>query len=113
MPLPEATFHILVALADADKHGYAILQDVSQRTGGAVKLNIGTLYTTIKRLLEQGFIEELDERPDNDDERRRYYRITTAGRREVMTEAGRLERMLGMARQAGLAPKPGPAPKKG
>ena len=107
MPLPEATFHILVALADTDKHGYAILQDVSNRTGGAVKLNIGTLYTTIKRLLEQGLIEELDERPDDDDERRRYYRITTAGRREVMTEAGRLERMLGMARQAGPAPKKG------
>jgi DNA-binding PadR family transcriptional regulator len=106
MALPEATFHILVALADTEKHGYAILQEVAERTGGAVKLNIGTLYTTIKRLLEQGWIEELDERPEaGDDERRRYYRITTAGRREVLTEAGRLERMLTMARRAGLAPR--------
>lgn len=106
MALPEAAFHILVALADSDRHGYAILQEVSARTNGAVKLNIGTLYTTIKRLLEQGWIQELDERPTagNDDERRRYYRITRRGRREVLTEAARLEAMLAMARRAGLAP---------
>jgi DNA-binding PadR family transcriptional regulator len=106
MALPEATFHILIALADSDKHGYAILQAVAARTDGAVKLNIGTLYTTIKRLLDQGWIEELDERPGtDDDERRRYYRITAAGRREVHTEAVRLDRMLSMARRAGFSPK--------
>jgi DNA-binding PadR family transcriptional regulator len=104
--MPEATFHILVALADSDKHGYAILQEVSARTDGAVKLNIGTLYTTIKRLLELGWIEELDERPGiDDDERRRYYRVTDTGRNEVVAEAARLQRMLAMARRAGLSPK--------
>lgn len=106
MPLPEATFHILVALADSDKHGYAILQDVTERTGGAIRLNVGTLYTTIKRLLGQGLIEELEERPaPGDDERRRYYRLTAAGREEVRAEAVRLTQMILLARQAGLAPE--------
>lgn len=109
MPLPEATFHILVTLADGDKHGYAIMRDVSSRTDGAVRLNVGTLYTTLKRLLDLGWIQELDERPvrldDPDDERRRYYRLTPEGRHEALAEAARLERMLGLARSAGLAPK--------
>ena len=105
MPLQEAAFHILVALGDSDKHGYAIMQDVADRTDGNVRLNAGTLYTTIRRLLDQGLIIELDERPDADDERRRYYRLTVAGRREVAEEASRLQRMLKLARAAGLGPR--------
>lgn len=101
--MPEATFHILVSLADGEKHGYAIMQDVAERTDGGVKLNVGTLYTTIKRLLQQGWILELDERPDDDDERRRYYRLTAEGRAEVVAETQRLRQMVGLARKAGLA----------
>jgi DNA-binding PadR family transcriptional regulator len=105
MPLPEATFHILIALADSDQHGYAILRDVQERTDGQVRLNVGTLYTTLKRLLDLGWIEELDERPvsgGDDDERRRYYRLTAEGRAEVTEEANRLERMVRLARNAGF-----------
>jgi DNA-binding PadR family transcriptional regulator len=105
MPLQDAAFHILVALGDSDKHGYAIMQAVADRTDGNVRLNAGTLYTTIRRLLEQGLILELDERPDADDERRRYYRLTAAGRREVAEEAARLQRMLRLAKAAGLGPR--------
>jgi DNA-binding PadR family transcriptional regulator len=101
--MPEATFHILVSLGDGDKHGYAIMQDIAERTAGEVKLNVGTLYTTIKRLLQQGWILELEERPDDDDERRRYYRLTAEGRAEVVAETQRLRQMVGLARKAGLA----------
>jgi DNA-binding PadR family transcriptional regulator len=106
LPLPPAAFHILVALAEGDSHGYAIMQDTSTRTGGRFKLNPGTLYTNIRRLLDQGLITELDERPDpNDhDERRRYYRLTKQGRAAAKAEAARLERMVELARAAGLAP---------
>lgn len=101
------TFHILVALADRDRHGYSILQDVAERTGGKVQLSPSTLYSAIKRLLEAGWIEELEERPDpkHDDERRRYYRITKAGRKAAIEEAMRLEELLADARSAGLVPK--------
>jgi DNA-binding PadR family transcriptional regulator len=107
LPLQPATFHILVALSDADRHGYAIMQDVADRSGGLFRLNPGTLYTTIRRLLEQGLIEELDERPDpeNDDERRRYYRLTAFGRAVARAETARLESLVTLARRAGLAPK--------
>src|SRR5499425_1585897 len=107
LPLPAAAFHILVALADADRHGYAIMQDVEAGTGGRFKLNPGTLYTTIKRLLDQGLVVELDERPDpeDDDERRRYYRLTDVGREVAKAEAARLQEALAFARQAGLTPK--------
>jgi len=106
LPLPAAAFHILVALVGADRHGYAIMQDVATRTAGNLKLNPGTLYTNIRRLLEQGFIMELEERPDpeDDDERRRYYRLTGQGRAAAQAEAARLERMLAFARDAGLTP---------
>ena len=102
-----ATFHILVALADRDRHGYAIMQDVAARTDGQLKLSPGTLYGTIKRLLGEGLIEELDERPDpeQDDTRRRYYRITRAGRAAAIDESTRLARMLAQARASGLAPR--------
>src|SRR5262244_3279123 len=107
LPLPSAAFHILVALADGDRHGYAIMQDVATGTGGRLKLNPGTLYTTIRRLLEQGLVVELDERPDpeEDDERRRYYRLTDMGRDVAKAEAARLQQALAFARQAGLTPK--------
>lgn len=104
--LSSAAFHILVALAGGDRHGYGIMQDVRTRTGGRLKLNPGTLYTNIRRLLEQGLITELGERPDpeEDDERRRYYQLTRQGRAAVKAEAARLERMLALAREAGFAP---------
>ena len=81
--LPAATFHILLALADEDRHGYAIIQDVAARTGGELKLSAGTLYRSIQRMLEQGLIVETRDRPapEDDDERRRYYRITPRGSR--------------------------------
>lgn len=105
--LSRDTFHILVALADRDRHGYSIMQEIRERTEGAVVLSPSTLYSAVKRLLEQGWIEELEERPDpeHDDERRRYYRITKAGRRAAIEEAKQLEKLLSDARSTGLAPK--------
>src|SRR5206468_4459473 len=83
LPLPAAVFHILIALADRDRHGYSIMQDVAARTGGKVQLSAGTLYSSIRRMLEQGLIEELAKSPDpsSSDERRRYYRLTRFGKR--------------------------------
>ena len=109
LPLPPATFHILVALSDADRHGYGIMQEVAQRTGGRTKLNPGTLYTTIQRLLEKGLIVELNEPrdPDEDDERRRYYRLTPLGRRAAQLELARLSEMVALGRRAGLEPERG------
>jgi DNA-binding PadR family transcriptional regulator len=109
LPLPPAVFQILVALADQDRHGYAIMQDVAARTDGAMKLSPGTLYGSIKRMLEEDLIVELDERPDpeQDDERRRYYRITRFGREVAQAEADRLTRLLRQARAAGLTPRRG------
>jgi len=96
-----ALFHILVALADQDRHGYAIMQDVSARTGGELKLSPGTLYGSIKRMLEDGWIVERD----SDDERRRNYRLTALGRKIAEAEASRLETVLRQARATGLLPK--------
>ena len=106
LPLPVATFHILVAVADQDRHGYAIMQDVAGRTNGALKLSPGTLYGSIRRMLEDGLIVELSDRqrPDDDDERRRYYRITSFGRSVARAEAARLATLLRQAKAAGLAP---------
>jgi DNA-binding PadR family transcriptional regulator len=106
LPLPPATFQILVALADDDRHGYAIMQDVNARTGGAVKLSAGTLYRSVQRMLEQGLISEVRSRPakEMDDERRRYYRITPFGRSVARAEARRLAQMLKLARAGGFAP---------
>lgn len=106
LPLPVAMFHILVAVADRDRHGYAIMQDVAARTNGALKLSPGTLYGSIGRMLDQGLILELNdrERPKEDDQRRRYYRITAFGRSVAEAEATRLTALLRQARAAGLAP---------
>jgi len=105
-PLPGAVFHILIALADRDRHGYSIMQDVAARTGGKVKLSPGTLYSAIRRMLEQGMVEELSESPDpsSTDERRRYYRITRLGKRAATAEVARLSALVKQARAAGLAP---------
>jgi DNA-binding PadR family transcriptional regulator len=107
LPLPPATFHILVALADDDRHGYAILKEVAGRTDGALKLNAATLYRSIERMLEQGLIREVSARPAKDmgDERRRYYRITPFGRAVALAEARRLAQLLALARASGLAPR--------
>ena len=107
LPLPTAVFHILVALADRDRHGYSIMQDVGARTEGKVVLSAGTLYTAIRRMLEQGLIEELRESPapDSADERRRYYRLTQFGRYVAVAEARRLSSMLEQARATKLIPR--------
>jgi DNA-binding PadR family transcriptional regulator len=104
LPLPIAVFHILIALADRDRHGYAIMQDVAARTNGAVQLSAGTLYSSIRRMLEQGLIEELDESPDpsSTDERRRYYRLARFGRRVAAAEVARLNALVRQARATGL-----------
>jgi DNA-binding PadR family transcriptional regulator len=106
LPLPPVTFHILVALADEDRHGYAIMQDVTQRTEGGLKLGAGTLYRSVQRMLEQGLIVEVSTRPapELDDERRRYYRITPFGRTVAKAEARRLAQMLKLARASGFSP---------
>ena len=107
LPLLPATFHILVALADEDRHGYAIIQDVAARTDGSIRLSPGTLYRSIQRMLEDGLIVETDERPspEDDDERRRYYRLTTLGAAVAKAEAARLIDLVRMARARGLAPR--------
>jgi DNA-binding PadR family transcriptional regulator len=100
-PLTPAVFHILLALADGEKHGYAIMKDVEGQTSGQVKMGPGTLYGSIKRMLAGGLIEETDERPDPalDDERRRYYRLTIQGQVVVAAESRRLALAVRVARQ--------------
>src|ERR1700757_1739885 len=107
LPLPSAAFHILLALADEDRHGYGIIQDVAARTGGELKLSAGTLYRSIQRMQEQGLIVETRERPapEDDDERRRYYRITSFGNAVAKAEARRLTQLVKMARAKGFAPE--------
>ena len=111
LSLTPQVFHILVALADRDQHGYSIMQDVAERTGGGMRLSPGTLYGSIKRMLEDGLIIELraKDRPDAsaDDERRRYYRLTALGRKVAKAEAARMSEMVEQARVYGLAPKRG------
>jgi DNA-binding PadR family transcriptional regulator len=103
LPLTPVAFEILLALADGDRHGYSILQEVESRSGGAVSLHAGTLYRALARLLEHDFIEELDSPdPRNDDERRRYYRLTTRGVAVARAEMGRLEGQLSAARSRKL-----------
>jgi len=107
LPLQSATFHILLALADEDRHGYVIIQDVAERTGGAIRLSAGTLYRSIQRMLQDGLIVEPRERParEDDDRRRRYYRITSLGEAVARAEARRLADLVKMARARGLAPE--------
>ena len=107
LPLPEAALHILMALAEDDRHGYAIIQDVAGRTRGEFRLGPGTLYRSIQRMLEQGLIEETRERPapELDDERRRYYRITPFGNAVATAESRRLRELLRLARASGFVPR--------
>lgn len=104
LPLTPAVFHVLLALVEGERHGYAIMQDVTESTRSQIKMGPGTLYGTIKRLLEAGLIEESDERPDPelDDERRRYYRLTGLGERVVRAEALRYEQLARLARRKRL-----------
>ena len=105
LPLTPPVFHILLALAEEERHGYGIMQDVARQTDGSLELGPGTLYGCLKRMLAAGLVEESDERPDPalDDERRRYYRMTTLGKRIVRAEAKRLAGAVtvAMARLAG------------
>jgi DNA-binding PadR family transcriptional regulator len=104
LPLTPAVFHILLALADGEKHGYGIMQEVIRITNGEMRMGPGTLYGTIKRMLEAGFLEETDERPDPmlDDQRRRYYRLTDFGNRVARAETERLAVLLGVAQSKRL-----------
>jgi DNA-binding PadR family transcriptional regulator len=102
--LPEAHFHILLALADGDKHGYSIMQDVAATTGGRTRLSPGTLYGAIHRLLEHGLITEVRTRVAAE-QRRRYYSITPEGRKAATAEVERLRVLLQKARSNGLTPK--------
>src|ERR1700737_1628113 len=106
LPLLPATFHILLALADEDRHGYAIIQDIAARTGGELKLSAGTLYRSIQRMLEQGLIVETPDRPppEDDHEGSRYYRITPDGTAAARAEVRRLGQLVRLARAAGFAP---------
>lgn len=108
LPLTPPMLHTLVALADGDKHGYAILKEIARRTDGGVRLSAGTLYALVKRATADGLIAESDERPDPalDDERRRYYRLTPLGRRVAAAEIARLESIVEMARVKKLVSRP-------
>src|SRR5688572_19919008 len=102
-PIAPAVFHILIALADAPRHGYGIMQDVADRTSGKIRMSPGTLYGSIKQMLEDGLIEEVrGRRAPDDDERRRYYRITGSGREAARREMARLADLLSQARVTSL-----------
>jgi DNA-binding PadR family transcriptional regulator len=104
LPLTPAVFHILLALTDGQKHGYAIMQEVATMTEGKVEMGPGTLYGTIKRMLSAGLIEEIPAPPDDPDPRRRYYRLTGFGDRVVRAEVERLNLLVMAARQRQLLP---------
>lgn len=110
-PLSEPVFYILYSLADRPRHGYGILLEIEGRTDGEVVLGTSTLYSALKRLLGEGWIEETDERaePEHDDERRRYYRLTARGREVLRAEARRLERLTRLSRDKRLLPRLTPA----
>lgn len=107
LPLTPGMSHVLIALADGEKHGYAIIKEIARRTDGAIRLSAGTLYTLIRRFVQEGIIAESAERPDPslDDERRRYYRLTEFGREVAKAEAARMESALRMARAKKLIPR--------
>lgn len=109
LPLLPAVFHIMLALADGDKHGYGIKREVEFRTGGIVSLGPGTLYGTLQRMLADELIEECAERADAQGERRRYYRLTKLGRQLAAAEAERLESLVQVARAKAILAKPGTA----
>ena len=101
LPLTPFAFQVLLAISDAPRHGYGIIQEIDERTGGLIKMRTGTLYTLVQRLLDEKLIAESDDRghPDQDDERRRYYAVTLLGRAVMQAEARRLEAVVGEARR--------------
>jgi DNA-binding PadR family transcriptional regulator len=104
LPLPQAQFHVLVALTEGERHGYAIMRSVEESSSGVVRMGPGTLYGTLKKLVDQGLAEELDHRPDpDDDQRRRYYRMTGLGQQVCAAEADRLSSLVRTTR-ANLRP---------
>ena len=106
LPLPPATFHILLAVAKEERHGYAIIQDVEASTEGELRLSAGTLYRSIARMVEQGLITEVARRrTTEDDERRRYYRITPFGTAVARAEMARLTQLVRIAKASGLTPR--------
>ena len=106
LPLPTATFHILLALAEDERHGYAIIQDVEARTNGELRMSAGTLYRSVARMVEQGLIAEVSKRRTaEDDERRRYYRITPFGTSVARAEMRRMTQLIRLARASGLSPE--------
>ena len=115
LPLTPAVLHILVALAGGELHGYAIMQEVARLTDGRLRLGPGTLYRSIRTMLEEGLIEETDERPvpELDDERRRYYRLTEFGGRVARAEIARLDQLIEAARARNLLARPHLAPERG
>lgn len=107
LPLTPLSFHILLALADADRHGYGIIKEVRERTDGEMSPGAGTLYAALQRMLDDGFIAETEDRPAvGDDERRRYYRLTEVGRQVARAEALRLARLIRIAAEKKLIPTP-------
>ncbi|UYN90681.1 MAG: helix-turn-helix transcriptional regulator [Anaerolineales bacterium] len=106
LPLTPAVFHILLALADQERHGYGIMKEVEAQTDGEMLLRPGTLYQAIKRMLELGLIEESDERPDPalDDQRRRYYKLSALGRKTAAAEADRLQKLVRLVGRKKLTP---------
>ena len=106
LPLPSATFHILLSLANGERHGYAIILDVEERTSGELRMSAGTLYRSIARMVEQELISEaIRRRSVADDERRRYYRITAFGTAVARAEMRRLAQLVRLARATGLTPE--------
>lgn len=108
LPLTPAVLHIMLALLDGERHGYGIMQEIAQRTGGKMRMGPGTLYGSLKRMIEDGLIEESGERPDPalDDERRRYYRLTALGQRVIHAEIRRLEQIIQFAHAKHLVANP-------
>lgn len=106
VPLTAAEVHILLALADRERHGYAIIQEVAESSGGRMRLGSATLYRSLRQLLDRGWIAESEQRPDpeRDDQRRRYYRLTPQGRQVVITEIDRLSTLVRTARSRGIVP---------
>jgi DNA-binding PadR family transcriptional regulator len=113
LPLKPVVFQVLLSLVDGERHGYALVQDIAERTAAKIDLEPGNLYRVLKSMLEEGVIEESERRPapDRDDERRRYYRMTAFGRKVAMAEAARLDRIVEDARARNLIPAvPGARP---
>ena len=104
LPLTPAVFHILLVLADEDRHGYDIMREIASSTNGKIQMGPGTLYGTIKRMLQNGLLMEIDERPDPalDDSRRRYYGLTDLGQRVLTAEVERLDQLVTIARRKDL-----------